>query len=154
MTRTEPAVAVRSARARDLETVTDVLAEAFLVSPIGDWLIPDLDVRRRVYAAYFAIHVDHAHQHGVAAILQHDRAEAPRLQFAQLLDQLRMHVEATQVDERDVELARNRLGDLLFAGHVELDQHLADQHAAALLFGQRLRELLGSQQALFEQHAA
>ena len=64
MTRTDPAVAVRTAQARDLETVTEMLTEAFLAGPVGDWLIPDLDVRRRVYASYFAIHVDHAHQHG------------------------------------------------------------------------------------------
>jgi GNAT superfamily N-acetyltransferase len=64
MTRAEPAVAVRHATASELDALTSVLTEAFWVSPIGDWLIPDLGARYDVYLDYFKIHLDHAHLHG------------------------------------------------------------------------------------------
>src|SRR5258706_5888520 len=58
MTTTQPAI--WPASSGDLETVTALLTEAFLVSPIGDWLIPDLDTREHVYSAYFRLHAEQA----------------------------------------------------------------------------------------------
>jgi GNAT superfamily N-acetyltransferase len=63
-------MAVRHARARELGDVAALLAEAFPVSPIGDWLVPDPIVRRQVYLEYFAIQVDHAHEWGQIDLAQ------------------------------------------------------------------------------------
>ncbi len=60
MTSTRPAATIRAATHTDRDAVVDLLVEAFLKSPIGDWLIPDIKIRRRVYEGYFGIHVDHA----------------------------------------------------------------------------------------------
>ncbi len=60
MTNTRPAATIRAATHTDRDAVLDLLVDAFLESPIGDWLIPDLRIRHRVYMGYFAIHVDHA----------------------------------------------------------------------------------------------
>jgi GNAT superfamily N-acetyltransferase len=62
MTRTEPTV--RFCRRSELEDATALLVEAFLVSPVGDWLIQDVGVRRTVYEEYFALQVDRAHEYG------------------------------------------------------------------------------------------
>lgn len=51
---------IRPATGDDIDEVVDLLTDAFLISPIGDWLIPDLATRRTVYRQYFRIHVEHA----------------------------------------------------------------------------------------------
>lgn len=62
---TSPAtVTIRAARVTDSLHVTELLTAAFLHSAVGDWLIPDLAIRRAVYRRYFRIHVDHALRHG------------------------------------------------------------------------------------------
>jgi GNAT superfamily N-acetyltransferase len=44
---------IRPARPADAERIAVVLAEAYLSTPEGVWLIPDLGERRAVYGAYF-----------------------------------------------------------------------------------------------------
>lgn len=57
-------VRIRAARLADAPQVSELLTAAFLVSPVGDWLIPDLTTRQTVYRRFFRIHVDHALRHG------------------------------------------------------------------------------------------
>jgi hypothetical protein len=98
--------------------------------------------------------VDHADQIGVTAVFEHHRAEPARLQLAEPAHDVGVHVEAAQVDERQVQLTRDGLRDLLLAGHAGLDQQLAEQLAGAFLLGQGLVQLLGPQQTLLDQHRA
>jgi len=56
--------AIRDAKPDDLETVTDVLAEAFLHGDLGPWLIPHLDTRHKVYVPYFEMLAQHAIEYG------------------------------------------------------------------------------------------
>jgi hypothetical protein len=62
--RTYPSAAIRAATPADQQTVSDLLAEAFLHGDLADWLIPHLDTRARIYPHYFALHVEHAITHG------------------------------------------------------------------------------------------
>jgi GNAT superfamily N-acetyltransferase len=62
--RTHPIPVIRTATPADQQTVSDLLAEAFLHGDIADWLIPHLDTRARIYPHYFALHVEHALTHG------------------------------------------------------------------------------------------
>jgi GNAT superfamily N-acetyltransferase len=62
--RTHPSPAIRTATPADQQTVSDLLAEAFLYGDLADWLIPHLDTRARIYPHYFALHVEHALTHG------------------------------------------------------------------------------------------
>jgi GNAT superfamily N-acetyltransferase len=83
MTSTRPTTAIRLADPTDVDTVTTVLTEAFLDSPVGDWLIPNLDTRRHVYMDYFRIHAEHALNEGLVDITVDDTAVAlwfPHLQ--------------------------------------------------------------------------
>ena len=59
---------IRAATKADADWVTIVLAEAFLHSPVGDWVIPDPTIRYRVYVDYFRIFVDHTLTHGTLDI--------------------------------------------------------------------------------------
>ena len=51
---------VITAGAADLETLSEVIAEAFCDLPPSRWLIPDPTARSQVFPAYFRIHLDHA----------------------------------------------------------------------------------------------
>lgn len=66
--RTHPSPAIRTATPADQQTVSDLLAEAFLHGDLADWLIPHLDTRARIYPHYFALHVEHALTHGQVEI--------------------------------------------------------------------------------------
>ncbi|MCP2325225.1 GNAT superfamily N-acetyltransferase [Hamadaea flava] len=59
---------IRRAEPADAQRLTGLLADAFLISPVGDWLIPDIDVRRRVYLRYFDIFVQHGLTHGLVDV--------------------------------------------------------------------------------------
>lgn len=84
MTNTRPATTIRPATYADRDAVTTLLVEAFLESPIGDWLIPDLANRRQVYIDYFRIHVDDALADGIIDVTAGDLEGAalwyPRIQ--------------------------------------------------------------------------
>ncbi|WP_211588734.1 GNAT family N-acetyltransferase [Allorhizocola rhizosphaerae] len=56
------------AQPADVEYVSRLLADAFLISPVGDWPIPDVAVRRRIYVKYFAIFVLHGLCHGIIGL--------------------------------------------------------------------------------------
>lgn len=62
--RTHPIPAIRTATPADQQTVSELLAEAFLHGDLADWLIPHLDTRARIYPHYFALHVEHALTYG------------------------------------------------------------------------------------------
>jgi GNAT superfamily N-acetyltransferase len=70
MTSARPAVTIRRALRFDAEQLAVLLAEAFLIAPVGDWLIPDVDIRRAVYLNYFPIFVEHALDHGLIHVTQ------------------------------------------------------------------------------------
>ncbi len=70
MTATPANAAVGEAQPSDIGHVSRLLADAFLNSPVGDWLIPDLVIRRRVYVYYFAIFVRHGLRHATVALHQ------------------------------------------------------------------------------------
>lgn len=83
MTTTRPATAIRPASLADIDTITAVLTEAFLESPFGDWLIPNIDTRRHVYQRYFRIHAEHTLNEGLVDITADGNAVAlwiPHLQ--------------------------------------------------------------------------
>nr|WP_133877163.1 GNAT family N-acetyltransferase [Actinoplanes brasiliensis] len=61
---THPHPAIRTPTPADQQTVSELLAEAFLHGDLADWLIPHLDTRARIYPHYFALHVEHALTHG------------------------------------------------------------------------------------------
>ncbi|BCY13201.1 GNAT family N-acetyltransferase [Actinoplanes sp. L3-i22] len=67
-----PADTIRRATTEDLATVTDILAAAFQDGDLADWLIPDPDVRRRVYPPYFAMLATHALAHGQVDVLDEE----------------------------------------------------------------------------------
>lgn len=68
MTATSSDATIGRAEQVDVDHVSRLLADAFLIAPVGDWLIPDVAVRRRVYADYFAIFVRHGVQHGMVEL--------------------------------------------------------------------------------------
>jgi protein-L-isoaspartate O-methyltransferase len=51
---------IRAAEPSDVDTVSHMLADGFLVSPIGDWLIPDRDIRHGVHHPYLRLHTERA----------------------------------------------------------------------------------------------
>jgi GNAT superfamily N-acetyltransferase len=71
-----PPVAIRQATLVDVDTMTEVLVEAFLVSPVGDWLIPDVATRRGVYEDYFRLHGRHGLEMGKVDITTDGNAVA------------------------------------------------------------------------------
>lgn len=76
---TDPAASpgARTVRAgtTDLDTLSHVIASAFHDLPQSKWLIPDPEARRRVFPAYFRLHVEHALKYGTVHTTA-DRAAA------------------------------------------------------------------------------
>ncbi|SCF48771.1 Acetyltransferase (GNAT) family protein [Micromonospora matsumotoense] len=68
MTTTPVRLTIRRAQAADIEQLSTLLTDAFLISPVGDWLIPDVGVRRKVYLPYFEIFVRHGLDHGIVDV--------------------------------------------------------------------------------------
>ncbi|GHJ45904.1 N-acetyltransferase [Catellatospora sp. TT07R-123] len=67
MDRTPPAP-IRSARPDEAHWISALLADAFLISPVGNWLIPDIGERRKVYVDYFRIFVDDGLHQGLVHV--------------------------------------------------------------------------------------
>jgi GNAT superfamily N-acetyltransferase len=65
MTTMSSDAAIGRAQQADVDHASRLLADAFLISPVGEWLIPDVAVRRRVYVKYFAIFVRHSLCYGI-----------------------------------------------------------------------------------------
>ncbi|MFI5489211.1 GNAT family N-acetyltransferase [Micromonospora echinaurantiaca] len=68
MNRTPLRPAIRRAEATDAGRLSTLLTDAFLISPVGDWLIPEVGMRRRVYLRYFEIFVGHGLEHGIVDV--------------------------------------------------------------------------------------
>lgn len=68
MTTTPVRPAIRRAEAKDIEWLATLLTDAFLISPVGNWLIPDVGVRRKVYLPYFEIFLQHGLDHGIVDV--------------------------------------------------------------------------------------
>lgn len=59
---------IRRAEPTDARRLTALLTDAFLISPVGNWLIPGIGVRRHVYLRYFDIFVRHGLTHGLVDV--------------------------------------------------------------------------------------
>lgn len=59
---------VRPAQDADLPKMIETLADGFLEGAFGDWLVPDLTERRRVFAAYFRIFATDCLERGNALV--------------------------------------------------------------------------------------
>jgi len=59
----------------DLDTLSQVIADAFHDLPPSRWLIPDPAARRRIFPGYFRLYVEHALAHGTVHTTT-DRAAA------------------------------------------------------------------------------
>jgi GNAT superfamily N-acetyltransferase len=70
VTATPLSLAIRRAEPTDIERLSKLLTDAFLISPVGDWLISDVGVRRKVYLPYFEIFVRHSLDHGIVDITE------------------------------------------------------------------------------------
>ena len=81
--------------------------------------------------------IGHADENAAVPPLQQHGAEAPRLRFRQQLQNGRLRVEFPEVDERQIHLPRQRLGDVVFARQPAFDDDAAEPAAALLLRGQR-----------------
>jgi len=68
MTATPAQAVIRRAAPTDINRLSTLMADAFLIAPVGDWLIPDLTARRTVYIDYFGIFVRHGLRHGVIEV--------------------------------------------------------------------------------------
>ncbi|WP_433221482.1 GNAT family N-acetyltransferase [Dactylosporangium sp. CS-047395] len=55
---------VRTATAQDTRAVARLIAESFAPIDLSRWLVPPDDERVHVLTSYFAMHVEHALQHG------------------------------------------------------------------------------------------
>src|SRR5450759_4828120 len=86
--------------------------------------------------------IGHTDQQHAIALFQHDRAETPRLTFRQHPYLLDTDVVVLQIDERDVELLGERLGNMLFGDEAIIHQHAPQLASATLLLIQRERELI------------
>ena len=79
-------------------------------------------------------------------LFQHDGAKTPRLGFRQTSHQRRVELAAAQVDELDVHLPRDHLGDLVVGDEAQIAQRVAESATGLLLFVQCLRQLRRCQQ--------
>lgn len=61
-------VAIRRAEPGDLGRLANVLTDAFLIAPVGDWLIADVTERRKVYRRYFSIFLRHGLECGIVDV--------------------------------------------------------------------------------------
>ncbi len=147
MTSTRPTTAIRLAGPTDVDTVTAVLAEAFLDSPVGDWLIPDIDTRRNVYMDYFRIHADHALREGLVDIAVDGRAVAVWFPYLQGLPDPPDYARRL-ADACGMWLHRFRLIDTTFGEHHPDTPH----HYLAFLGVVPASQGLGVGTAMLEHH--
>ena len=98
--------------------------------------------------------VDHRNQNRVVLLLEQKCPEAPRLGFGQLARHRGIEVVVLQVDERDAELAGERLADLVFRKIPAFDQHPPELPPRAALVLQGRLELLLRDELLLHQQIA
>ena len=85
--------------------------------------------------------VGHADREAARIRLQHQRAEAARQRFGQQAHRGLIERELAQVDERNLQVARQRVVELLLLHDAKIGEHAAELAAGLLLLGQRLVEL-------------
>ena len=141
-------VKIRTADPADAPHVTELLTAAFLVSPVGDWLIPDLTTRQGVYRRYFRIYVEHALHHGLIDLTHAGHGVAMWFPWDS-------HVHDPADDQRLADacgpwLHRFLLIDELFARHHPTNKH--DYLAFAGVHPDHQGEGIGS--SLLTHHAA
>ena len=92
------------------------------------------------------------HRHLVVrpAVLQDDGAEAARLRLRQAHGDLGLEAEVLEIHERNLELARQGSGDLVFGHEAFLHEYAAELAPALALLVEGLLELLVRQQALLQ----
>ena len=147
-TTTPRPVRVRAATATDAPHVIELLTAAFLISPVGDWLIPDLTTRQAVYRRYFRIHVEHALHHGRMDLTHGGHGVAVWFPWDS-----RTHAPA-DYDQRLADacgtwLHRFQLIDKVFTGHHPTNRH----HYLAFVGVNPDRQGEGVGSALLAQHA-
>ena len=86
--------------------------------------------------------------------VEHQCAEAPRLGFRQQLDQLGSGAEMFEVDEGNLQLAGQRLGNPLFRYVATIDENTPKFAPTALLLVERRLELLVGEQPLIDEKIA
>ena len=82
--------------------------------------------------------IGHADRVALRVVGQHDAAEAPGIGLRQLAHRLRIEMEMTEIDHRDVELPGQEAQHLVLRDQTEIDQRAAELGAALLLLLQRL----------------
>ena len=98
--------------------------------------------------------IDHRDQHRVVLLLEQKRAETPCLGFGQFAGHRGIEVVILQVDERNTELAGERLADLVLRKIPAFDQHPAQLSTRAALILERPLELLLRDKLLLQEQIA
>ena len=98
--------------------------------------------------------VGHADQQRFTPVFQHQRAEAARLGFRQLVDQIGVGIVKLEIDEWDLQLACDSLGDPFLGDEAIFDEDAAQLASAAFLLGQCLLQLVFGEQILLDQYLA
>jgi GNAT superfamily N-acetyltransferase len=109
---------IRDAKPADLESVRDVLVEAFLYGDLGPWLIPHLDTRHRIYVPYFEMLAEHAIEHATVDITTGAPAVAIWYTVA----------EGHQPAVRDCDARLTEITGRFRGRFVELDRAMAQHH--------------------------
>jgi len=86
--------------------------------------------------------IGHAHQHLRAALLERDRAKAARRRLRQPQHDIGLEVVMLEIEESEVELARERPGNLLLGRESHFDEDPAEAPPGPLLLVERQLELL------------
>ena len=98
--------------------------------------------------------VRHADQRRRASGLQNDGPETARHRLGQHSQTIAIRRELPQVDVRDLQMIAERRVQCRLRHHAQIDQHTAELAPAAILLGERCRELRIRQQLALEQDIA
>lgn len=109
---------IRQAGTQDIAAVTGLLTRAFLHSPVGDWLVPDIVQRHRIYRRYFRIFTEHVATHGVVHLMKDGTGAALWLSYADGIP-----AGITRYDSRLAQATEDRLDRFL-----ALDETFAKHH--------------------------
>ena len=94
--------------------------------------------------------IGHGHAEEGAGVFQHDGAEAARLRLRQPHGDFGLDREMLEIDVGNLQLPGQRGRDLLLGDETLLDEHAAELAPAALLFVERVLELLLGEQVLLQ----
>ncbi len=94
--------------------------------------------------------IGHCHAVVGATVFQHQGTEAARLRLGQAHGDLGLEVEMLEIDERNLELARQGGGDLFLGNEAFLHEYAAELAPALALLVEGLLELLLGEQPLLQ----